>query len=61
MRSNADDASTTLLAMPILDKNSIPLIQFAGEATNAHFYSTVHGAVDSGWREAQRLIDSYAK
>ena len=29
---------------------------FAGEATNTHYYSTVHGAVESGWREAERLI-----
>lgn len=36
-----------------------PLLQFAGEATHTHFYSTVHGAVESGWREAQRLITYY--
>lgn len=61
LRSDADDASTALLASPILDKSKKPLIQFAGEATNPHFYSTVHGAIGTGWREAQRLIDSYTK
>lgn len=55
-----DDAPTSMLAKPILDMNSKPLIQFAGEATNTHFYSTVHGAVAAGWREAQRLIDAYS-
>ncbi|XP_011688273.1 PREDICTED: polyamine oxidase-like [Wasmannia auropunctata] len=29
----------------------------AGEATHDHYYSTVHGAVETGFREADRLID----
>ncbi|XP_031636092.1 spermine oxidase-like [Contarinia nasturtii] len=61
LRSDTDDASTSNLATPIYDANKKPIIQFGGEATNTHFYSTVHGAVGSGWREAQRLIDSYCK
>lgn len=52
--------SSSDLAIPILDeKDGRPLLQFAGEATHPHFYSTAHGAVDSGWREAQRLITHY--
>ncbi|CAD7004408.1 peroxisomal N(1)-acetyl-spermine/spermidine oxidase [Ceratitis capitata] len=48
------------LATPLLDaKDDRPLLQFAGEATSTHHYSTVHGAVESGWREAQRLRDFY--
>lgn len=38
-----------------------PIIQFAGEATSDHYYSTVHGAVESGWREALRLAQFYGK
>ncbi|XP_005190744.2 spermine oxidase [Musca domestica] len=47
------------LATPLTDDKGQPLLQFAGEATHNHYYSTVHGAVESGWREAQRLIEFY--
>ena len=29
---------------------------FAGEATHEKYFSTVHGAIESGWREADRII-----
>lgn len=48
------------LAEPILSPNGRPLLQFAGEATHNHYYSTVHGAVESGWREADRLNQYYS-
>lgn len=35
--------------------NRIPRILFAGEATAGKLYSTTHGAIISGWREADRL------
>ncbi|XP_054167377.1 spermine oxidase-like [Oppia nitens] len=38
-----------------------PLILFGGEATDRQFYSTTHGAMRSGLREAQRLIEFYNK
>lgn len=47
------------LAAPLTDTNGKPLVQFAGESTSTHYYSSVHGAVESGWREAQRLISYY--
>lgn len=31
---------------------------FAGEATHDHYYSTVHGAIESGWREADRILNT---
>ncbi|KNC25714.1 hypothetical protein FF38_12897 [Lucilia cuprina] len=47
------------LAYPLTDVQGKPKVQFAGESTHNHYYSTVHGAVESGWREAQRLVDFY--
>lgn len=38
--------------------DGIPRIQFAGEATHETFYSTVHGALESGIREGNRLLAS---
>jgi monoamine oxidase len=31
-------------------------VLFAGEATHPSYFSTVHGAIESGWREADRII-----
>ena len=45
------------LAEPIGDGH----ILFAGEATNEKHFSTVHGAIESGWREADRIICSLTK
>lgn len=47
------------LAIPVLRDNGTAVLQFAGEATNQVHYATVHGAIETGWREAQRIIDSY--
>lgn len=51
------------LAMPLPDANSTkgsPLqVLFAGEATHRKYYSTTHGALLSGQREANRLIEMY--
>lgn len=46
------------LSEPIM-KMGKPVILFGGEATNKKHYSTVHGAIASGWREAERLINLY--
>ncbi|XP_012548870.1 spermine oxidase [Bombyx mori] len=54
-------ASATTLSEPIYHGNGLPLVCFAGEATSYHRHSAVHGAVESGFREAQRLMDSFGK
>ncbi|XP_061397059.1 spermine oxidase-like [Musca vetustissima] len=55
----ADDAANEAAA--ICSKNMKPVLLFAGEATSRHHFSTVHGAVESGYREANRLINFYRK
>ncbi|KAJ8980365.1 hypothetical protein NQ317_019006 [Molorchus minor] len=42
-----------------LTRDGRPVVQFAGEATNPHHFATVHGAIESGYREADRLIKLY--
>ncbi|KAK0099065.1 hypothetical protein PV326_008379 [Microctonus aethiopoides] len=56
IESDLADVDYTDLAEPIMRNNK----PFAGEATSEH-YSTVHGAIDSGWREADRLINLYPR
>ncbi|XP_015127867.1 spermine oxidase [Diachasma alloeum] len=46
------------LGAPVMRKG-VPVLQFAGEATDPAHFSTVHGAITSGWREADRLINFY--
>uniref|UniRef100_A0A673HGB1 Peroxisomal N(1)-acetyl-spermine/spermidine oxidase-like n=1 Tax=Sinocyclocheilus rhinocerous TaxID=307959 RepID=A0A673HGB1_9TELE len=46
--------------LPLKGSNSKSLqVLFAGEATHRSFFSTVHGALLSGWREAERLTSHY--
>ncbi|KAL9890031.1 spermine oxidase-like [Glossina fuscipes fuscipes] len=49
------------LAKPTTDDDDKPIVQFAGEATHNHYFGTVHGAIETGWREADRLINYYEK
>lgn len=48
--ASLDDYET--LAEPVSDR-----LLFAGEATNPEFFATVHGAYQSGVREANRIIE----
>lgn len=61
LKSVALKAKNEELAQPILDTEGNPLILFAGEATDAPHHSTVHGAIESGWREADRLTPFLSK
>lgn len=45
-----------ILAEPLVDSSGAPRVLFAGEATDSHHFSTVHGATDTGHREANRLL-----
>ncbi|XP_052654644.1 peroxisomal N(1)-acetyl-spermine/spermidine oxidase isoform X2 [Harpia harpyja] len=54
--SSGDDIDVLAQPLPEDPKDSRPLqLLFAGEATHRTFYSTTHGALLSGWREAERL------
>lgn len=56
-----DDDLSVALAEPLFDNSKAPKVLFAGEATHEHFFSTVHGAIESGFREAKRLINFYSQ
>lgn len=45
-----------ILGEPLLDVTGSPKVLFAGEATDLKHFSTVHGASQSGYREAARLL-----
>ena len=59
MDSEKNDASTGDLAEPVYVGGGVPRLLFAGEATSGRFFSTVHGAVESGFREADRIVSLY--
>lgn len=51
--------SAEALGQPITDNKGFPLICFAGEATSPHYHATVHGAIETGFREAERVIKAF--
>lgn len=58
---SAQDLENMMEPLPTKGSQSQPLqVLFAGEATHPCYYSTVHGAVLTGWREADRLISHYS-
>ncbi|XP_045424710.1 peroxisomal N(1)-acetyl-spermine/spermidine oxidase [Lemur catta] len=54
--STGDDLDLLARPLPADDAHAQLQILFAGEATHRTFYSTTHGALLSGWREADRLL-----
>ncbi|XP_005474174.1 peroxisomal N(1)-acetyl-spermine/spermidine oxidase [Oreochromis niloticus] len=55
------DLDNLMEPLPPKGSKSQPLqVLFAGEATHHCYFSTVHGAVLTGWREADRLISHYS-
>ncbi|XP_070696756.1 peroxisomal N(1)-acetyl-spermine/spermidine oxidase-like [Pempheris klunzingeri] len=58
---SAQDLENMMEPLPAKGSQSQPLqVLFAGEATHPCYYSTVHGALLTGWREADRLISHYS-
>lgn len=54
-----NNASAEDLARPISSKSRNDVLLFAGESTHSTHFATVHGAIETGYREAQRLIQMY--
>ncbi|GBP21893.1 Spermine oxidase [Eumeta japonica] len=50
--------SAIILSEPLCVGENHPIVCFAGEATSYYRHSAVHGAVEAGFREAVRLIES---
>lgn len=62
-----DDVSPRILAEPVWmtmfqndTKKSLPVILFAGEATHDDYYSTTHGAYETGIRQAKIFLQHHA-
>ncbi|XP_034483054.1 spermine oxidase-like [Drosophila innubila] len=49
------------LEAPLVDVCGKPRLMFAGEASSKTHFSTVHGATETGWREADRLNEYYSR
>ncbi|XP_068597260.1 peroxisomal N(1)-acetyl-spermine/spermidine oxidase-like [Brachionichthys hirsutus] len=59
--SSEQDIENMMEPLPTEGSQAKPLqVLFAGEATHPHYFSTVHGALLTGWREADRLISHYS-
>ncbi|KAF2896493.1 hypothetical protein ILUMI_09681 [Ignelater luminosus] len=48
-----------MLSEPILSSSGKQTLLFAGEATHKFLFSTVNGAIETGFREADRIINFY--
>lgn len=45
------------LAAPLVNEKEKYSLLFAGEASHPHHFGTVHGAIEAGYREANRIIN----
>jgi len=48
------------LSEPLKDRQGVPRVLFCGEATHPDSYGTVHGARQTGLREAKRLLEMWS-
>lgn len=62
LKAEQMEAKQAHLAKPVSrHTEGPPVLLFAGEATHDHYYSTVHGAIETGWREAHRIASFYSR
>ncbi|KAI5698135.1 hypothetical protein M8J75_002158 [Diaphorina citri] len=50
------NTSAAELGAPVSNGMGKPVLLFAGEATSEDQYATVNGAIETGWREADRIL-----
>ncbi|XP_076449476.1 spermine oxidase-like [Babylonia areolata] len=58
--AHMDPQSHDLLSVPLPSAQN-PVLQLCGEATSRRFYSTVHGAIDSGIRAARAIVRHHSQ
>ncbi|KAK5638644.1 hypothetical protein RI129_012939 [Pyrocoelia pectoralis] len=56
---NLGTSQAAILSQPISREDGKLAVLFAGEATNPIRYATVHGAIETGFREADRIVNLY--
>ncbi|XP_034833469.1 spermine oxidase-like isoform X1 [Maniola hyperantus] len=59
VKTEENGASAIILSEPLCHGNGFPVVCFAGEATSHHRHNAVHGAIEAGFREADRLIEKF--
>ncbi|XP_075223796.1 peroxisomal N(1)-acetyl-spermine/spermidine oxidase-like isoform X3 [Lycorma delicatula] len=52
------DVSHGQLAEPLVNDSGRKVVFFAGEATHPYFFSTVHGAIETGFNQAENVISN---
>jgi spermine oxidase len=57
----SDESIQDKLAEPVTNAAGKARLLFAGEATHSTLYASVQGAIESGHREAKRIIEFYVK
>lgn len=47
------------LASAVKNGQNKDVLYFAGEATHSTIFASVHGALESGWREAEKILNNF--
>lgn len=53
------NATAADLAATVRNDQNEEVLYFGGEATHSYSFATVHGALESGWREAEKILNNF--